>query len=113
MSPLLKAQSTDVAELEQQEEPGGSLVGSGPLKLSTGSMPAERLESVANSRHAKVSFKCSQPHQLAEFGSRRRFSGLGGFEVCGQELKRVALENDYKLLREVWLASICMAIAAN
>ena len=90
-----------MADLEQQEEEcGGSLVGSGPLKLSTGSMPAERLESVVNSRHAKVSFKSSQP-QLAEFGSRRRFSGLGGFEAGGQELKRVALDNDYKLLREV------------
>jgi hypothetical protein len=77
----------------------------GGLKLSTGSMPSDRLDLVAANRHYnqnKVSFKGSQPILAAELAPRRRFSGLYGADGSGNvEVKRVALDNDYKVLREV------------
>ena len=101
-----RAQSTDVApELESTaaDEPG-SLVSGSALKLSTGSMPSEVLMASRQQQTPRsVSFKSSQ-HSLAEF-PRRRFSGLssGAAEAGGggPEIRRVALDNDYKLLREI------------
>uniref|UniRef100_A0A183CTT4 Protein kinase domain-containing protein n=1 Tax=Globodera pallida TaxID=36090 RepID=A0A183CTT4_GLOPA len=97
------AQSTDVAALVAQCS-SASISKSGSLKLSTGSMPSERLDVLAVQRQQRSA--SMQQHKASLAGEpKRRASTMGNrngtFGGSGMELRKVALDNDYNLLKEL------------
>uniref|UniRef100_A0A914GXZ6 Protein kinase domain-containing protein n=1 Tax=Globodera rostochiensis TaxID=31243 RepID=A0A914GXZ6_GLORO len=100
---LQRAQSTDVAALVAQCS-SASISKSGSLKLSTGSMPSERLDVLAVQRQQRSA--SMQQHKASLAGEpKRRASTMGDrngtFGGAGMELRKVALDNDYNLLKEL------------
>ncbi|KAL3071880.1 hypothetical protein niasHT_031071 [Heterodera trifolii] len=116
---LQRAQSTDIVALAaaQQCSSGAAspIAKCGSLKLSTGSMPSERLEVVALQRQQRSTsmqqkmappcHKASSQQSLVDAVPKRRASTMsdrwhGAAGAGALAITKVALDNDYNMLKE-------------